>query len=158
MVSSGIRLVEGTEEHHTRTPAVGLLLAYASILPIVVGTTASFVFAPNAVTRLTIIWAGAVLCFLSGVRRGLAFRQPGGPTIGELATMLATFVLGVGALLSPWPVPALVLLLTGFAAVGLTDVRAARHQEAPAYFARLRPAQMAIPVVALTILLVRCAW
>jgi hypothetical protein len=54
-------------------------------------------------------------------------------------------------------VPALVLLLAGYGGIGLGDVLAARYQEAPAYFAGLRPPQMTIALAALTVLLVRCA-
>jgi hypothetical protein len=150
-----IRLSAGTEAKKTRTPVESLLLAYAGVLPTAAGAIASWLYAPDAIIRLTIIWAAAILCFLAGVRRGLAFRQPGGPTLLELATMFATFVIGLAALLVPWPMVALILLLVGYAEISVADVVGARHHEAPPYFARLRPPQMTIAILALIVLLAR---
>lgn len=67
--------------------------------------------------------------------------------------MFSTFVLGAGALLSPWRMPSLALLLIGFSAVRDNDVMAAQQGEAPRYFSRLRPAQMTVPLFSLGALL-----
>ena len=66
--------------------------------------------------------------------------------------MLWLFCLGFGATILTalvLPLPASLLLLLGFLSLGILDPIAARSLEAPLYFARLRPAQMAIPVVCL---------
>lgn len=49
--------------------------------------------------------------------------------------------------------PALPLLLAGYVSLAVLDPWAARQGEAPPFFARLRPAQMAIPVACLAALL-----
>ena len=108
-----------------------------------------------AVVRLTAAWAGSVLCFLAGVKRGLSFRQKGGPTLAQLASMLWLFVSGAAGLLLPWRVPALVLLLLDYGSAALLGPAAARRDEALRYFARLRPVQMMIPVASLLVLLAR---
>ena len=131
------RLGDGKEDPRARTPWVSLLLAYAAMVPVVAGSAAAWA------------WPGGVLCFLAGVRRGLSFRQPGGPTLAQIAAMLWLFVLGVGSLLSPWLVPALGPRIAGFATMAVLDPVAARRREAPRYFVRLRPVQMLVPIVAL---------
>lgn len=141
-----------TESARTETPMHGLLLAYAAVLPIPLGTVLAWVLpaaaSPSAV-RLTVIWAAAVLCFLAGVRRGLGFRQPGGPAITQLAGALWLFLLATAALMTALSVVSVVLLLAGYIGVALADVRAARHGLAPRYFPRLRPPQMLLSAVAL---------
>jgi hypothetical protein len=160
MDASNIHLSAGIEDGQPRTPLVSLVLAYAAMLPIAVGAAACVVIGfPGArlVVRATLIWAGSVLCFLAGVRRGLSFRQERGPTLSQLGTMLWLFVLGVASLLMPWRVPAAVLQLVGYATMALYDPQAAEDGEVPRYFARLRPIQMIIPVVSLAILVMRLA-
>jgi hypothetical protein len=51
-------------------------------------------------------------------------------------------------------VTALVLLIVGYASVAILDPIAARRQEVPAHFARLRPLQMGIGILALLAMLV----
>ncbi len=160
MDASDIHLTDGTEDPKASTPWISFLLAYAAMLPIVAGAVASLLVGPGvaaALIRLTIIWSGAVLCFLAGVRRGLSFRQPGGPTAAQLGVMMGEFVLATAALLSPWRALALSLLVLGYGSLALLDPAAARRHEAPVYFARLRPTQMLIPVVALIVLLLQSA-
>lgn len=152
------RLARATEDPQTRTPAESLVLAYAALVPIVAGAVAVWITTGQVawvILRGTTIWAGAILCFLAGVRRGLAFRQEGGPTLAQLAAMFWLFALGAGALLSPWPRTALVCLLAGYATVAVLDPLAARRGEAPRYFRRLRPVQMLVPVAAIVSLLAR---
>lgn len=148
-------LTGGTEQTSAHTPIVSLFLAFVAMVPLVGGTVVALSarrIAPAA-TRFSILWGGALLCFLGGVRRGLAFRQPGGTTVGEAGTMFSTFSLGAGALLSPFRVPSLLLLLAGFGVIRCADPNAARRDEAPQYFARLRPPQMMVPIVSLSVLL-----
>ena len=146
-----------TESARLRAPGLSLLLAYAAVLPIPFGSLLAWVLPPVAAgsaARATVIWAGAILCFLAGVRRGLSFRQPGGAYWTQVAGSLWLFLLGVGALEAVRSVGAVVLLLAGYASIGLGDVWAARLGYAPRYFARLRPLQMLVPVAALLALLV----
>lgn len=156
MGASDLHLSDGAEDPKQHTPWVSLVLAYAAMVPIVAGTLACLMLhapASAIVCHLTVMWAGAVLCFLAGVRRGLSFRQAGGPTMAQLATMLWLFVLGAGSLLSPWVIASLALQLLGYATMAVFDPVAARRHEAPRYFQRLRPAQMLVPLVSLAILM-----
>ena len=154
-MDSATHLTQGTENPKTHTPPVSLFLAYVAMVPIASGAAVSLVFRSPEVVRLTIAWAGAILCFLSGVKRGLSFRQRGGPTVMQLASMLWLFVPGAIALLLPWRIPSLVLLLLGYGSEAVLGPIAAGREEAPRYFARLRPAQMIIPVASLLVLLAR---
>jgi hypothetical protein len=146
------------------TPALGFILGYGATLPFIAGAAATgFLGADLAKTaaNFTVIWAAAILLFLSGVRRGLSFRTPHGPTVSQIATSLWYFAAGFAALLL-WgareelgsPQPAMALLLIGYVSVIVLDVPAARRLEAPPYFARLRPLQMLIPIVCLGYLLI----
>ena len=120
--SGSIRLSDGEEDPQARTPWVSLVLAYAAMVPIVAGSLAAWVWPEDGLAaELTTAWAGGVLCFLAGARRGLSFRQEGGPTLAQLAAMLWLFALGVGSLLSPWLVPALALQIAGFATAAVLD-------------------------------------
>lgn len=153
---SKIRLSEGTEDPQSRTPWESLVLAYAAMVPIMAGALACWLLQGSAAAlalRLTIGWSGAVLCFLSGVHRGLSFRQEGGPVLSQLATMLWLFVLGVASLLSPWAVPSLALQMLGYGTMALYDPIAAREGEVPRYFQRLRPVQMLVPIASLGLVL-----
>jgi hypothetical protein len=152
-----IRLADGTEANKVNPPVESLLLAIAGVVPTLAGTAAAWLIAPEPFAGLTIIWSAAILCFLAGVRRGLSFRQSGGPTLEEVATFILTFTLGVAALVVPWAPIAVGLSLIGYVLVGISDVVAARRAEAPPYFAGLRPVQMVAAVVALAALFVRVA-
>jgi hypothetical protein len=156
-----VQLNAGTEDALRRTPAESVFLAYAAMAPIAAGAVAFFVLHGDAAAlslRLTLDWAGAIVCFLAGVRRGLSFRQPGGPLLSELATMLWLFALGFASLAVPWAPIALALQILGFATLAISDPIAARRAEAPRYFARLRPPQMTIPLVSLVLLLAGVLW
>ena len=147
-----------TEPLHT--PPLGLLPGFSAMLPIVAGAAAAWLLAgPAAVLAEdgAVLWAGAVLTFLAGVRRGLSFRTPGGATIAQIATMLWLFLLGIGALVTVSERIAPVLLLVGYLSLAILDPLAARRGEAPLFFARLRPVQMLIPIVALLAILARDA-
>lgn len=152
-MDSNTHLTQGTEDPKTHTPAISLFLAYIAMVPLASGAAASLVFRSPAIVRLTTAWAGAILCFLAGVKRGLGFRQKGGPTVAQLASMMWLFVPGALALLMPWRIPSLVLLLFGYGSEAVLGPVAAGRGEAPRYFARLRPAQMLIPVASLAVLL-----
>ena len=91
------------------------------------------------------------MAFLAGVRRGLSFRTPGGARPAQIATVFWLFLLAIASLVVPSRLLGLGLLATGFASLAVLDPSAARQQEAPLFFARLRPIQMAIPVTALAV-------
>ncbi|GEP11934.1 DUF3429 domain-containing protein [Methylobacterium gnaphalii] len=146
--------------HEPRTvPWLSVVFGYGPMLPIVGGAALAWWFqgeTREALVTLTILWAGAILTFLSGVRRGLSFRTEGGPRLAQIVTMLGLFCLGflalVAAALDDGSV-ALALLILGYAAIAVLDPIAAKRGEAPLYFARLRPFQMPIALVGLCALL-----
>ena len=159
MSNIGLQLPKGTEDPMQHAPCISLLLAYAAVVPILAGVVWSLGSGHEASlpVRLTIAWAGAVLCFLAGVRRGLSFRQRHGPTLIQLATMLWLFVLAAASLLSPWPLGSLLLQIAGYGTMAVADPAAARRGEVPVYFQRLRPAQMLLLTLSLTVLALRLA-
>jgi len=153
-----LHLSDRTEDTSARTPWESLLLAYAAMAPILAGAMLCWLLPGDAaavVIRLTVTWSGAVLCFLAGVRRGLSFRQSGGPLLSQLVAMLWLFVLGVASLLSHWAVPSLILQIVGYGTMAIYDPVAARQHEVPLYFQRLRPVQMLIPLASLALVLAR---
>lgn len=139
-----------------RTPAI-LAMGPVLLLPLL-GLVALFL--PTRTAGIPImmgqIWGAALLIFLAGVRRGLSFFTEGGPRPRQIATAIGLFVLGLAGLLLPLQA-ALVVLIVGFAAIGVLDPRAAPRGEVPAWFARLRPPQMAVALAGLLLFLVRIA-
>jgi hypothetical protein len=150
---------------HKSIPWLGIVFGFLPMAPFVAGAVGAWLthgLARAALLHLTIVWAAAILLFLGGVRRGLSFRTPGGPRAIQIVTMLGLFGLGLVALLTERAglvVPALGADLIGFIALTVLDPLAAARQEAPLYFARLRPLQMPIAVASLLALLalVLCA-
>lgn len=135
-----------------RVPWLDVLLGYGAMVPFPVLAVAGWLGWAGAVGG-AVLWGGAVLCFLSGVRRGLSFRTPGGPTAAQLAVFAWLFSAGIIALAMPLPAASLLLLSVGYGSLIGLDPVAARRGEAPFYFARLRPWQMVIPVASLLALL-----
>lgn len=140
-----------------RVPPLDLVLGYgpALLLPLL----ALFAFLlPVERARLPValgqLWGAAILVFLAGVRRGLSFFTEGGPRPIQIATMMWLFLLGLAGLAfaPPLAFPALVI---GYGSVALLDPPAARRDEVPAHFARLRPPQMGIALVGLIAFMVR---
>lgn len=153
--TGGSRRIEASEP--ADTPTGGFLFAYAALVPLAVGAL-SLWLAPRGLSFLilnaVLIFGAALLTFFAGVRRGVSFRQPGGPTTAQIATMLWLFLAGIAALFAvAWgfPFPASVVELAGFASLGVLDPRAARRGEAPLFFARLRPLQMGLATVLLAV-------
>ncbi|MFE1597355.1 DUF3429 domain-containing protein [Methylobacterium sp. ID0610] len=148
------------EDASPRVPWLSLVLGFGPMLPLVAGAVAAWALggaARTLVLTLTLLWAAAILTFLAGVRRGLSFRTPGGPTVVQIATMTVLFGLGFSALLgltAGRPALATGLLLAGYGLVALLDPLAARSGEAPRHFARLRPVQIPLALVSLAALLV----
>lgn len=139
-----------TIEEHNPIPGLSLFLGFGAMLPIAAGTILAYLLpAPGqeVLRDLTLLWSAAILLFLSGVRRGLAFRTPpAGETAAQIVATLWLFVLGFAALLliQTWLSP--VVLTVGYLSIAILDPLAARRREAPLFFARLRPVQMAIPI------------
>ena len=78
-----------------------------------------------------------------------------------MATMLALFCMGLGAiaaLLIDALLVALIVLLAGFGAVFVLDPIAARRGEAPLYFSRLRRLQIPIILLALAVSVAIAIW
>ena len=137
-------------------PLDGLLLGFGAMLPFPIALAALWLgdAATGALAvAATKTWGAAILIFLAGVRRGLSFRTPGGPRPTQVGMALWLFVSGLAPTVLP-AFPALSLILAGYASLLVLDPIAARHDETPLYFARLRPWQMAIPVTAITLMLV----
>lgn len=153
-----VQLTRGTEQTSRHTPLVSLFLAYIAMLPAAVGAIAVWAVPPiwvSLIARADSLWCGALLCFFAGVRRGLSFRQSGGPTLAQLAGMMWLFVMGIATILSPWRSISLALPLLGFVSMFWLDAKATERHEAPLYFARLRAVQLWIPVLSLAALLAR---
>lgn len=137
-------------EEPRHAPFLALVLGYGPMLPFVLALVMG-VFGgafERAAYSLAQFWGAALLLFFAGVRRGLSFRTPGGPSTPQIATMMALFFGGVAVLLMP-VIPSLLVLAASFAALGVLDPLAAQREDAPAFFARLRPVQMTIPVISL---------
>ena len=138
-------------------PPEGVFLASAAIAPITAGAIVAFLV-PHAwrahIIHATIVWSGAVLSFLAGVRRGDSFHTIDGPTVLQLTTIFAVFACGLVSLLLPWPTVAIAALIAGCACVGLLDPIGARRRLAPRFLARLRPPQMLLAVISLGFLLI----
>lgn len=141
-------------------PPLSALFGYGAMIPLAASAAAVWLLPapwPAIALRLGLVWAGAILAFLAGVRRGLSFWTEGGPTSAQLLGMLWLFALAFLALASPWPAASCALLLAGYASVAILDPAAARHGEAPGFFASLRPPQMLIALVSLAALAARTA-
>ncbi|WP_428486805.1 DUF3429 domain-containing protein [Rhodopila sp.] len=142
------------------TPAVpwlGLFFGAIAMVPFVLGAAGIWILNDGAsawAARLTVIWGGAILSFLAGVRRGLSFRTPGGEDVAQMTTMLWLFLLALASLVLPWLLASLGLLIVGYASIGVLDPVAASYREAPLFFKRLRPVQMLVPVASLAVIVV----
>ncbi len=140
-------------------PRPALVLAAGPVLLILVAALIALAL-PTRTAGVPItlgqMWAAVLLLFLAGVRRGLSFAAEGGPRPIQIATAIGLFVLGVAGLLLPLQA-ALLALIVGYAAIGILDPRAARRGEVPAWFARLRPPQMAVAIAGLLLFMVRIA-
>ncbi len=145
---------------HSDVPALSILLGYGPMVPFVVGAATACATQgalKDIAILFTVIWAGSILSFLAGVRRGLSFRTEGGPTIMQIASMFVLFVLALLSILSAVlgkMIIAIGLLLAGYILIFILDPRAAKMGEAPLFFARLRRPQMAIAIGSLAVLMV----
>jgi hypothetical protein len=142
-------------------PFSSLIFGFGPMAPFAAAAIGAWFLAPPwpaLATHLAIIWGGAILIFVAGVRRGFGFGEPDASNAREIATMLVYFVLGSLSLVlagASQTVVALMLQVIAYILVPIFDRRAAFAGDAPPYFARLRGPQMAIAVAALVALLVR---
>jgi hypothetical protein len=142
-------------------PTTSVIFGYGPMLPLVAAAIGAWVLPapwPGIAVDLAILWGALILSFVAGVRRGFGFGAPLASTRTAMVTMLAYFLPAGVALVLGWaklPAPALALLGVGYALVAALDREAALAGDAPAHFARLRPGQMGLAVVALGLLLAR---
>lgn len=138
-------------------PLEAVLLGYGPMVPIAAGAIGAWLLPVELAAtalQLTLVWTSSIVAFLSGVRRGLSFRAPEGPTMAQRAAFLWLFLLAFGAIaLLPRP-SSTALLALGCLSVAVLDFRAAQVGDAPPYFARLRPFQMLIAVFSLVAILI----
>ena len=90
----------------------------------------------------------AIALFLSGVRRRLSFRMPGGWPWIQLALCAWLFWAGLVASIRPVG-PAFACLRMSFASLATLDPIAVAREGAPSWFRRLRPALDCVGVAAL---------
>jgi hypothetical protein len=133
---------------------VDLALGVAAMGPIIIVGLAVWLIPQSTgvpIAILAVMWSGALLAFFAGVRRGLTFSERGGARLSELSSMLWLFGLGVLTLIFESPLIGAI----GFASLAVLDSLAARRLQAPTYFERFRPAQMAVAVAGLVLILAR---
>ena len=144
--------VRFTVEEREDVPVLGLVMGGSAMVPFPLLTLAAWLargaWSGLAMTWL-VCWGAAILAFLAGVRRGLSFRTPGGERPAQIVTVVWLYLLAAGALLLPWILGQLGLLAAGYLSLAVMDPAAARRQEAPLFFARLRPLQMTVPLACL---------
>ncbi|TDL74234.1 DUF3429 family protein [Palleronia sediminis] len=131
-----------------RIPWDAVILGWGPVLVFPAGALWIWLGGPEWLAPAIRLWGAAVALFLSGVRRGLSFRMPGGWTWAQMAMFAWLFWAGLAALLLPLEL-ALVLLVVIYASLALLDPLAASREEAPLWFRRLRPAQMGVAAVGL---------
>jgi hypothetical protein len=112
----------------------------------------------SVVMSLAIIWGGAVLAFLAGVRRGLGVRTPAGARSGQIAFMLWTFALAFGSMIALQPLTSLGLLILGYAGMALAARSAALREEIPVFLVGARPGQMSVAMLSLCAVAARLMW
>jgi hypothetical protein len=135
-----------------RAGLIDHVLAWAAMAPLVLGAAAAWLTRgdmQSVAMSLVIIWGGAILAFLAGVRRGLSFRTPGGAQAGQIAMMLWIFALAFGSMIALRPLTSLALLMMGFVSLGFAARAAAARAQTPLFFARLRPGQMTVAALSL---------
>jgi hypothetical protein len=149
-----------TAHEPRRIPWLDIVFGFGPMVPIAVGAAAAWWLNGQPLDYLvalfTLLYAASILLFLAGVHRGVSFRTEGGPRAAQIVTMLILYGLGLLSLFSAVmgkAVPALAMLILGYAAIGILDPIAARAGEVPLAHARLRPLQMPIAVVSLAALM-----
>ena len=128
-----------------RVPLASIVFGYGPMLPLVAAGLGAWILPepwPLIAVQLAITWAAVILAFIAGVRRGFGFGQDRASTPVEIVTAMAYLTLAFLALVVPRPSVALALLIVGYVLAAWLDARAARANNAPLHFARLRPPQL----------------
>ncbi|WP_299650184.1 DUF3429 domain-containing protein [uncultured Jannaschia sp.] len=146
MTDDGARTLQ--IEEPGRVPWDAVILGWGPVLPFPLAAIWLWFGGPDVLRPAMHLWGAAIALFLSGVRRGLSFRMPGGWTWSQLAMFAWLFWAGFLALILPVG-PAFALLSAIYASLAVLDPIAADRAEAPLWFRRLRPAQMGIAALGL---------
>jgi hypothetical protein len=137
------------------------LLGWGALAPLIgcaAGTWLTVGSVRSVVMSLAIIWGGAVLAFLAGVRRGFGVRSPAGARSGQIAFILWTFALAFGSMIALQPLTSLGLLILGYAGMALAARSAALREEIPVILAGARPGQMIVAMLSLCAVAARLMW
>lgn len=145
-------IIDYRVDEPAQVPLLDTALGWGAMLPFPVAALAAWLGWSPAV-EWAVLWGGAVLCFLAGVRRGLSFRAARGPRIPQLLVITWLLAAGVAALALPWTALAMLVLIVGYGSLVWLDPAAAEKGEAPLWFARVGPFQMAVPVASLIAML-----
>ncbi len=155
-----------------RLPLLAIILGLGGLIPFVCITAAILFFPANVpVPRLVVAlvdYGAVILSFLGAVHWGLALAGDPIGVPGQPAAMRARLGLGVLPALAGWaallvalvgrPLPALFLLLLGFALTSLAETRAGRLGLMPPGYLSLRTLLTAVVMLCLfAVLVVRVA-
>ncbi len=135
-------------EEPARVPWAAVILGWGPMIPFPLAAIWLWLGGPEQLIAWMQLWGAALALFLSGVRRGLSFRMPDGWTWTQMAVFAWLFWAGFAALILP-PRIALGLLSAVCASLAVLDPLSAERAEAPLWFRRLRPAQMALATLGL---------
>ena len=155
--SGGVLGVQESAERHL----LDRVLGWGAIAPLVACAGVAWVTYGSiraVAMSLAIIWGGAILVFLAGVRRGLGFRAPDGVSSRQTVFILWTFALAFGSMIALQPLTSLGLLILGYAGMALSARGAALREEVPVFFAGFRPAQMSVAMLSLCVVAARLMW
>ncbi len=142
-------------------PALPLWLGVSGLVPFVVAAGLSFLRAPiNPATAVyaLIAYGAVILSFLGGVHWGVALTrgQTGGSSSGP-SGQIVWYMISVGPSLVAWlalllaPVPGLLVLAISFLAMTMVDVHAARVEQVPTWYPRLRVRLSAVVILSLLV-------
>jgi len=138
-----------------RVPWASRVFGFGPMLPLVAAAAGAWTMPqgwPALAIHLAIIWGALILSFIGGVRRGFGFGQDRASTPVEIVTAAGYFTLAGLALVVPYAVTSVSLLVVGYVLAALLDARAALREDAPRHFARLRPPQLLLGAAALAAL------
>ena len=134
-------------------PSLALWLGVSGLVPFVVAAGLSFFGAPfNPATAVyaLIAYGAVILSFLGGVHWGVALTRgqtngPDGQAAWYLISVAPSLVAWLALLIAP--VPGLLILAVSFLVMTLIDVHAARVEQVPIWYRRLRVRLSAIVIV-----------
>ncbi len=135
-------------EETARVPWDAVIMGWGPVIPFPAAAIWLSLGGPDALIGWAQVWGSAIALFLSGVRRGLSFRMPGGWTWTQMAVFAWLFWAGLAALVLPSG-PALAVLTLIYASLAFLDPVSAERGETPLWFRRLRPGQMSLAAIGL---------